>query len=159
MHAQKAGRRRGVILSPQGQHKLSMARGQSEEKHNFGDRYTYEDLCGRTGLSLNTIIKILQAETPVDRQSLDQFFSTFGLTLEREDYTRPTESEESTENQIDLSLSSPPPAAAPLSHSASFNWGEAPDVSLFYGQQAELDQLAPGSKLVCVNAEDPYLVH
>jgi hypothetical protein len=79
MSSVKKGRRRGVILSLQGLRKLQVARTTVEHQDNYGDRYTYEDLNGRTGLSLNTVIKILQAEIPVDRQSLHAFFAVFNL--------------------------------------------------------------------------------
>ncbi|NES05128.1 MAG: hypothetical protein F6K22_21250 [Okeania sp. SIO2F4] len=37
----------------------------------------------------NTVIKILGYQVPVDKQSLDCFFSAFNIVLERGDYTQP----------------------------------------------------------------------
>lgn len=132
MRPQKSGRRRGCVLSSQGQHKLNMARTQFEQQDNGGDRYTYEQLCDRTGLSFNTIVKILKAEVPVDRHSIDTMFNAFGLVLERQDYTIP------------LPSASPKIAAtstAPSPITAQIDWGEAPDVSSFYGKPQELEHL------------------
>ncbi len=78
----KATRRRGVILSPQGQQKLSLARRQAEIHENFGDRYTLEELTELTRLSLSTVTKVLEAKIGVDKQTLDAFFAAFGLHLE-----------------------------------------------------------------------------
>jgi WD40 repeat protein len=130
MSSSKAGRRRGAILSAQGLTKLQLARSAAELQDNYGDRYTHEELRALTGLSLSTVIKILQAEIPVDRHSIDVLFRAFDLTLDREDY------------QIPGSLPQPPilvPPVEPLP--AYLDWGEAPDVSLFYGQQQKLAQL------------------
>lgn len=125
MASQKSSRRRGYILSAQGQRKLNTVRTQAEQQDNFGNRFTYEQLCDRTSLSLNTIIKILKAEVPVDRHSIDTLFHSFGLVLERPDYIQP-----------DLPNSTPEIVSV-----AQIDWGEAPDVSLFYGGTQELEQL------------------
>jgi WD40 repeat protein/transcriptional regulator with XRE-family HTH domain len=135
MPTQKSTRRRGCILSSQGQHKLNTARTKSEQQDNFGDRYTYEQLCDRTGLSFNTIVKILKAEVPVDRHSIDILFNAFGLSLERQDYTLPHAAPTSD------SQDGNPTDSPPLHPSTQIDWGEAPDVSLFYGEIQELDQL------------------
>ncbi|MEW6496932.1 MAG: serine/threonine protein kinase, partial [Cyanobacteriota bacterium] len=86
---QKPKRRRGVVLSPQGQQKLSLARRQAEIQDNYGDRYTLEELSDRTRLSLSTVTKVLDARIGVDKQTLDAFFAAFGLQLERGDYIQP----------------------------------------------------------------------
>lgn len=137
MHPKKSGRRRGCILSIQGQHKLNIARTQVEQQNNFGDRYTYEQLCDLTGLSFNTIVKILKAEVPVDRYSIDKLFNAFGLVLERQDYTLPDASNIPENSQASTT------STLPVSI-AQIDWGEAPDVSLFYGEQQELEQLNKG---------------
>ena len=86
---QKPKRRRGVVLSFQGQQKLSSARRHAEIQDNYGDRYTLEELSDRTRLSLSTVTKVLDAQIGVDKQTLDAFFAGFGLQLERGDYTQP----------------------------------------------------------------------
>jgi hypothetical protein len=67
---QSRNRRRGVVLSSQRLQKFQVAREKAERQDNFGDRYTHEELCEKTDLSLNTVIKILLADIPVDRQRL-----------------------------------------------------------------------------------------
>ncbi|NES68347.1 MAG: hypothetical protein F6K24_25485, partial [Okeania sp. SIO2D1] len=69
--------------------KIEQARRLAETQDNFSDRYTYEELSQLTNLSLNTVIKIVGYEVPVDKQSLDCFFSAFNIVLERGDYTQP----------------------------------------------------------------------
>jgi WD40 repeat protein len=127
MSSPKTGRKRGVRLSLSGHHKLQIARAAAELHDNYGDRYTKEELSERTRLSLNTVIKILQAEVPVDIQSLDTFFQAFGLRLEPEDHTREPIARWTEAQAV-------PPAAR-------LDWGEAIDVSTFYGRQVELAQL------------------
>jgi hypothetical protein len=47
---QQPRRKRGVILTPQGKQKLLGAIREFESEHNFGEKYTIEELSGRTGL-------------------------------------------------------------------------------------------------------------
>ncbi len=130
MSSPKVGRRRGAILSALGLSKLQLARTAAELQDNYGDRYTHEELRALTGLSLSTVIKILQADIPVDRYSIDTFFRAVGLTLDREDYNIPGSVPQS-----------PIPDPLPERVPTHLDWGEAPDISLFYGQQENLDQL------------------
>jgi WD40 repeat protein len=139
MKPQKPKRRRGVILSSQGQQKLSLARRQSEIQENFGDRYTIEELSERTRLSLSTVTKVLEARIGVDKQTIDAFFAAFGLQLERGDYTQPDSrvgKEEST-GRGNLPVVAPMPENIQeiTNHT---DWGEAIDVSMFYGRSSEL---------------------
>jgi hypothetical protein len=46
-------RKRGVILTPQGKQKLLEAIREFERDHNFGEKYTIEELSDRTGLDLS----------------------------------------------------------------------------------------------------------
>ncbi|WP_206069873.1 NB-ARC domain-containing protein [Nodosilinea sp. P-1105] len=155
-------RRRGVVLTPQGQEKLNAARRQMELQDNEGQRFTLEELCDRTQLSLKTITKVLDAKTTVDRQTLEAFFCAFGLTLDRRDYqfpevgqtpgSAPTESDYSSVGQTLGSAPTSPPSTPlraghlPISPSPHLpipttSWGEAIDVSHFYGRQQELEAL------------------
>lgn len=139
------GRRRGVVLTPQGQAKLNAARRQVEQDENFGQRFTLEELCDRTQLSLKTITKVLEAKTTVDRQTLEAFFCAFHLTLDRADYGFPgTTSDEHLPNpQFSNTPSSTPDSRLPTLH-APFpvtSWGSAIDVSHFYGREPELATL------------------
>jgi class 3 adenylate cyclase len=81
-------RRRGVILTRRGWQRLQSAQRQSEIQENAGNPYTFENLRERTDLSINTLIKIQRRQVPVDRQSLETYFSTFNLTLGADDYTK-----------------------------------------------------------------------
>lgn len=126
-------RRRGVFLTSQGQQKLDAARRKVERTTNNGHRFTLEELCDRAYLSIKTITKILDGQTSVDRQSLDYFFSAFGLTLEKSDYYRP--GPEGNLQPVETVVESVPAQVLHL------DWGEAPDISHFFGRQTELTQL------------------
>lgn len=89
MNLPKQRRKRGVKLTLQGWKKLQAAKGEVEERENFCNRYTYEDLSSRSGLSVDTINKIFSHSSGVDKQSLICLFSTFNLVLERSDYYLP----------------------------------------------------------------------
>lgn len=89
MNLPKQRRKRGVKLTLQGWKKLQAAKGEVEDRENFSNRYTYEDLSVRSGLSVDTINKIFSHSSGVDKQSLICLFSTFNLVLERSDYYLP----------------------------------------------------------------------
>jgi ABC-type dipeptide/oligopeptide/nickel transport system ATPase subunit len=155
MTEQKISRRRGAILTPAGSQKLQAARQEAERVANFGDRYTNEELCQLTGLSLKTIAKIFnsapvvepECQIPVDKQTLDLCFAAFNLKLERHDYLYPDgigTNAPLKEGQLDRQTLVPQPL---LPHQfchqdPSIDCGEAPDVSIFYGREEELTQLA-----------------
>jgi WD40 repeat protein/ABC-type dipeptide/oligopeptide/nickel transport system ATPase subunit len=142
MVERKNSRRRGATLTGSGYQKLQAARREAEESANFGDRYTKEELSRLTGLSLKTISKIFdgapailaQRSIPVDKQTLDLCFAAFNLSLDRGDYIYP----DGMIQEID-SINDP----ADLEHRQSTtDWGEAPDVSVFYGRVEELTRLS-----------------
>lgn len=137
MESKRNLRRRGVVLTAQGQQKLQSARRNAEIAENFGDRYTLEELSERTGLSLKTITKVLEARITVDKPTLEAFFHAFQILLERQDYRYPNEN--SSLQEVDREqerLKKRDQRVKP-----QIDWGEAPDVALFYGRQAELEQL------------------
>ncbi|MGC1310169.1 MAG: NB-ARC domain-containing protein [Phormidesmis sp.] len=127
-------RKRGVVLTAAGLQRLNAARRQVEVEDNDGARFTLEELCDRTQLSLKTITKVLNAATSVDKQTLEAFFYAFDLVLEPTDYAFP-------------SAAVPTPQTLPIPQitlpelPVSTHWGEAPDVSGFYGRDDELAQL------------------
>lgn len=142
-------RRRGVVLTVAGYHKLAAARLASERAANFGIRYTNEELRTLTGLSLMTLAKIFTGvpdptigqQTSVDKKTLDLCFSAFMLTLERGDYFYTD----------DIAASNPPVVTSVLSNtwalsqsgvSNHFDPGESPDVAIFYGREGELARLS-----------------
>jgi WD40 repeat protein len=140
MVERKISRRRGATLTVAGYQKLQAARREAEESANFGDRYTKEELSRLTGLSLKTISKIFdgapailaQRSIPVDKQTLDLCFAAFNLSLDRGDYLYP--------DGIEIDEATP---ATPVTGDLDpdINWGEAPDISVFYGRMEELNRL------------------
>ncbi len=122
----KSRRSRGVILTLHGWDKLQAAKVQAEFDENYGNRFTLEELSERTSLGLNTINKVLKRTKPVDKQSLQYAFRTFGLELSKSDYTHPTSPFEEWETRQE---------------NPQQDWGEAADVSQFYGREEELFQL------------------
>ncbi|HEY9697861.1 MAG TPA: ATP-binding protein [Trichocoleus sp.] len=100
---------------------------QTEE--NFGQKLTIAALSTRTRLTPDTIAKVLDGEQGVDRRTLDSFFRTFNLELNESDYC-----------QADLKQAENPKNTISPSQ-IQINWGEAPDVSVFYGRTKELQIL------------------
>ncbi len=123
---QRSQRKRGVILSPVGWQRLQEAQAQSEREVNKRHRYTLEDLNELTGLSPHTLTKIRRRKAPVDKRSLEDYFDAFNLTLTLSDYIKPTSESQIRSEQV-----------IPLQQ----NWGEALDVSIFYGRTEKLATL------------------
>jgi transcriptional regulator with XRE-family HTH domain len=119
------GRSRGIVLSPQGWQRFQVAKQQTESSQSWGKHLTQEDLSDRTGLSLNTLYRVLKRELGVDRQSLEYLFGAFGLELTKADHTSAIVYEELDSRQ-------------PNSHQ---DWDNAVDTSVFYGRERELAQL------------------
>lgn len=86
---EKQRRKRGVILTVQGLEKLQQAKAKSEFEENAGNRYTLESLSEKTGLAVDTLMKILKCEEKVDKQTLKCCFRTFNLILDTKDYFYP----------------------------------------------------------------------
>ena len=118
----KSKRKRGVFLTTIGNQKLKEARSQCEREHNFGDRYTIEALSEVTGLAPNTINKIFYHHSSVDKSTLDRCFISLGATLDCRDY-----------QDLPVAVENPTVDAC--------HWGEAPDVSVFYGRDREVQTL------------------
>jgi WD40 repeat protein len=104
-------------------HKLQQARRESELQHNGGDRYTQEELSALTGLVPETIAKVLGCSEGVDKQTLSCLFGAFKLELDEDDFALPSPSQKKQ-----------------VVH-ARIDWGEAIDVTVFYGRIPELTQL------------------
>jgi hypothetical protein len=86
-----------VILTSQGLKKLQKAKTDAEFQENCGYRYTLEALSERTGLAVDTLMKVFASEAGVDKQTLKACFSAFNLILESNDYYRPEPQSESVE--------------------------------------------------------------
>lgn len=116
---------RGVILTPPGWYKLQQAMQEAEAEHNWGRRFTQEQLSDRAGLSIHTVARILKREKAVDKLSIEYLMRSFGLQLAPADCVRPMTSGEEIEQP----------------QASQQDWGTAIDGSMFYGREAELKQL------------------
>jgi len=127
----KDKRRRGVILTPQGFQKLQTAKSQAEFKENCGNRYTLQDMSQRTGLAVNTLMKVYDREATVDKKTLKSCFSAFNLTLEPTDYLcvnpqiEKVEVSDNTQLEKDIELELP--------------GGQVPLDSLFYVERPPIE--------------------
>ena len=90
--SQKSRRKRGVVLSSFGWHRLIQAQAIAEKKTKGGVPYTLEELNELTGLSPHTLTKVRRRQNPVDKQTLKDYFQAFSLNLTVEDYIKPTSS-------------------------------------------------------------------
>jgi WD40 repeat protein/ABC-type dipeptide/oligopeptide/nickel transport system ATPase subunit len=161
MAKQQMNRRRGAILTAAGYQKLQAAKRESEQSAKIGSRYTTEELSILTGLSSRTIAKIFNSPLisrgdrviPVDKQTLDLCFAAFNLVLERSDYLYPDGIDPADFGEQDRSEKPIPSSRSPQYTQSKIDWGEAPDVAVFYGRDAELARLTKwvngdGCKLV-----------
>ena len=121
---QQPRRKRGIILSVQGWQRLEAAKQWSEVQENAGRPYTLDELSERTNISPNTLSKVQRRKTPVDRYTLECYFSAFHLTLSPGDYT-----------QLDSDIMS-----APIS--LEFPGGPVPLNSSFYIARPPIEELA-----------------
>ncbi|HEY9708329.1 MAG TPA: AAA-like domain-containing protein, partial [Oculatellaceae cyanobacterium] len=116
-------RKRGVVLSVQGWQRLDAAKQKSEIQENSGNSYTLEDLSIRTQLSPNTLTRVQRRKVPVDRYTLERYFSAFNLTLSPQDYT-----------QLDSDI-------MPTQMSLEFPSGPVPINSPFYINRPPIEEL------------------
>ena len=128
MTSQQRKRRRGVILTPQGQQKLRAAIAEIEQAENFGQKLTLEELSDRTGLDAGTVAKVLDGEKGCDRRTLERLFNSCGLELVETDYAKP-----GLGAVISKATQNPNPKTQTF-----IDWGEAVDASIFYGRTEEL---------------------
>ena len=152
-----------MILSLLGFQKLHEARHQVEIIEHDGARFTLEELSYRTQLAPFTVSKVLSRAEGVDKQTLEYFFRAFGLDLTPSDYQRVGKERELEEEFLtqqstqysELSNAScypsgtlsanksakPPNALAPHNSALKIDWGEAVDVSIFFGREDEVSKL------------------
>ena len=117
MSQPKQKRNRGVILTYKGLEALLAARLTREQRDNYGEQYTYEEISGYTSLDVNTVRRILDRTSAVDKRSLSKFYRAFDLQLAEEFYCKP---------KLDRRQ----------------DWGEAVSVDYFLGRDRELNLLA-----------------
>lgn len=134
----KQKRRRGVILTDQGLEKLQKAKIEAEYQENQGNRYTLEALSEKTGLAIDTLMKVFACESKVDKQTLKYCFKAFQLNLCEEDFYYPEIDCEN--NNFD-----------PLDCGPELPEGQVPLDSLFYLERSPIESdcyqaiLKPGS--------------
>ncbi|NET91199.1 MAG: NACHT domain-containing protein [Kamptonema sp. SIO1D9] len=116
---------RGYILSHQGWKKFQNAKTEWEDKEKDSYKITLEEIGELSGLATPTIRKILMREKGVDKSSISALFSSFNLNLAAVDCIRPY-----SQNELGLQLAN-----------KKIDWGEAIDVSTFYGRSEELEIL------------------
>lgn len=121
-------RRRGVILTTQGLEKLQEAKSKAEFQENYGNRYTLEALSERTGLAVDTLMKVFAGETGVDKQTLKICFNAFNLVLKSSDYYQP-------ETKVTL-----PPQTA-LIVEPELPEGQVPLDSIFYVERSPIESI------------------
>jgi WD40 repeat protein len=109
-------RNRGIILTPEGLHRIQEARFKSEQIDNLGQRYTLEKLSDLTELDIHTIKRVLACKQGVDQRTLERFFIAFNLELTETYYSKPN-------------------------HDKRQSWGEATSVSKFYGRTEKITTL------------------
>lgn len=134
MILERRNRRRGVILTQQGLQKLQNVKSESESNENFDKRYSREALGFRMGLDPDTVAKVFACELGVDKKTLKCCFQAFNLQLESDDYQPPKPDFDSQTDNREIQ-------PAKLTVQNCVDWGEAPDVSLFYGRTDELTTL------------------
>ncbi|MGK7942807.1 MAG: AAA-like domain-containing protein [Crocosphaera sp.] len=136
----KQRRRRGVILTENGLEKLQNAKNEAEFAENHGNRYTLEALSEKTGLGVDTLMKVFACESGVDKQTLKCCFKAFHLTLCGPDFYHPT-----------LSLNLKNPSSLPVE--PKLPEGQVPLDSPFYIERSPIEAdcyktiLQPGSLL------------
>jgi WD40 repeat protein/transcriptional regulator with XRE-family HTH domain len=116
MKLTKQKRKRGIILTPEGLQKLQSAKLTTEFNENYGNRYTLEDLSERIGINTATISKVMSREDGVDKRTIELFFQAFNIKLDKDCYTTSDQSQHQ-------------------------DWGEATNVSIFYGRTEEIATL------------------
>jgi len=110
--APKRRRKRGVILTPSGLARFQAAKTEAEYAKNQGQRYTLESLSELTGVGLDTLTKVLNCETRVDKQTLKYCFRAFDLVLEPSDYYRPKDTAVPAPNAVKADTTNRLPSVA-----------------------------------------------
>ncbi len=145
MNRPKPRRKRGVVLTSEGLAKFQEAKSEAEFEENSGNRYTLEALSNRTGLAIDTLMKVFHSKVKVDKQTLRCCFRTFNLDLQKSDYYYP-EPEIDEVEELD-------PKKLLLKQKPEFPEGQVPLDSIFYVEQPWIESecyraiLQPGALL------------
>jgi hypothetical protein len=130
MISPRARRDRGRILTDKGLKKLREA-----INNEFPGRYTLPEISAMTDPGFNpkvssvsdpTVSKILNRREGADRSKIESLFTAFELTLNDDDHISAADFVGEGEGAIE---------------NTRHDWGEAPDVRVFYGRTEELTQL------------------
>lgn len=147
-------RKRGVILTLEGLAQLRAAIQAAEQAENDGNRYTLEELGNRIRVAPKTVGKVMEGNISIDRRTLELCFDAFGLELRPRDYqlfTGITEAAEMTgataiSETVDRDSDGADRNKASVeeleAQTHRVSWGEAPDVSCFWGRRQELTRLS-----------------
>lgn len=142
MTAQKAQRYRGFILTPRGLQKLQAGIRQLESQTKIRcspqKLATHAQLIDPNGIHSGTVRKILRCTQGVDYNSIALIFKVLKLCLEEGDYAHVRKYQELSLNWH--SSTNPEVVVQNMTH-CDQDWGEAIDVSVFYGRTTELTQL------------------
>lgn len=123
MNQRNQKRSRGVILTLKGWEKLYNGKQKWENHEKSGHKCTLEEISELTGLTPNTVAKVLARQEGVDKQTLVRLFSAFNLDLNKSDYSKSTP---------DLST------LQALMSPKRIDWDDELCVSMFYGRTTEL---------------------
>ena len=117
MNKLKRKRQRGVILTPTGLLKLQQVKIDIEADIEYGKVPIFADkLSELSQLDMQTVKKILACKVGVDKRTLECLFDACDLELSESCYSK-------------------------LNPNRRQDWGEAVDVSVFYGRTSELEKL------------------
>ena len=123
MNQRNQKRSRGVILTLKGWEKLYNGKQKWEYQEKSGQKCTLEEISELTGLTPNTVAKVLARQEGVDKQTLVRLFSAFNLDLNKSDYSK------SAPDLLLLQASMSP---------KRIDWEDEFCVSIFYGRITEL---------------------
>ncbi len=123
MNQRNQKRSRGVILTLKGWEKLYNGKQKWEDQEKSGYKCTLEEISELTGLTPNTVAKVLARQEGVDKQTLVRLFSAFNLDLNKSDYSK---------SDPDLWK------LQALMNPKRIDWEDEFSVSMFYGRTTEL---------------------
>lgn len=121
----KQKRSRGLIFTALGWQKFQTKKQDWENKNKLGNKCTVEELSELTGLSYNTVLKILDRRKGVDKRSLVKFAMAFALELNPNDYISLSSLKESGEDRAMKKV----------------DWDRRIELPFFFGRTAELTLL------------------
>jgi len=136
MAFQRPQRYRGFLLTTVGwqklQNRIQQLEAKTKVKHSPRRIAEQAQLIAPDGLHPGTVRKILRCQEGVDKSSMDLIFKVLELSLEESDYAHAGLCQEA--------IPSEQTTPKRTTHTRQ-DWGEAVDVSIFYGRSEELSTL------------------